>query len=112
MGDLNFRLVEEYERTPEEIDRAVKKGDLEELFQFDQLRYVMRRGEAFSELNENEPRFPPTFKFEVGTNKYDYKCVRWCCGDAESGLIEGVSGGDRRGRTGFCTGSVRIIMRT
>lgn len=75
MGDLNFRLVEEYEKSPEEIDRAVKKGELVELFQFDQLRYVMRRGEAFSELTENDPGFPPTFKYEVGTSKYDYKCV-------------------------------------
>lgn len=75
MGDLNFRLVEEYEKTPEEIDRAIKKGDLVELFQFDQLRYVMRKGEAFSELHETNPSFPPTFKYEVGTNKYDYKYV-------------------------------------
>lgn len=75
MGDLNFRLVEEYEKSPEEIDRAIKKGDLKGLFQFDQLRYVMNKGEAFSELVENDPTFPPTFKYEVGTNKYDYKCV-------------------------------------
>lgn len=79
MGDLNFRLVEEYDKTPEEIDRAVKKGELEQLFQFDQLRYVMRRGEAFSELTENDPCFPPTFKYEVGTSKYDYKYVTNSC---------------------------------
>lgn len=75
MGDLNFRLMEEYEKSPEEIDRAIKKGDLDELFQFDQLRYVMRKGEAFSELIENDPKFPPTFKYEVGTSNYDYKYV-------------------------------------
>ncbi|KAK9877142.1 hypothetical protein WA026_016886 [Henosepilachna vigintioctopunctata] len=79
MGDLNFRLLEDYDKTPEEIERSVLKKDLETLFKYDQLRYVMRRGEAFSELVENTPPFPPTFKFEVGTNSYDFKRrPAWC----------------------------------
>ncbi|XP_044269023.1 phosphatidylinositol 4,5-bisphosphate 5-phosphatase A-like isoform X1 [Tribolium madens] len=79
MGDLNFRLLEEYEQTPEEIERDIAKNELKKLFTFDQLRYVMRKGEAFSELEEKDPEFPPTFKFEVGTNKYDYKRrPAWC----------------------------------
>lgn len=58
MGDLNFRLVEEFDRTPEEIERMIIKKDLKPLFQHDQLRYVMRKGEAFSELTEQDPDFP------------------------------------------------------
>lgn len=73
MGDLNFRLLEEYDKSPEEIERSVKKGDLDSLFEKDQLRYVMRSGEAFSELTENKPSFPPTFKYDVGTSDYDHK---------------------------------------
>lgn len=73
MGDLNFRLLEEYGRTAEEIERLVKKGELDELFRHDQLRRVMSTGKAFSELTEGDPDFAPTFKFEVGSNGYDYK---------------------------------------
>lgn len=73
MGDLNFRLVEEYDKTPDEIERSVKKGDLKSLFEKDQLRFVMENGEAFSELTEKDPDFPPTFKYEVGTCDYDHK---------------------------------------
>lgn len=72
-GDLNFRLMEEFDKTPEEIERFIDKKELEKLFIYDQLRYVMNRGEAFSELSEKDPDFPPTFKYEVGTDKYDYK---------------------------------------
>lgn len=79
MGDLNFRLVEDYDRTPEEITRSILKKDLKKLFENDQLRYVMRKGDAFSEFTEKDPEFPPTYKFDVGTNDYD--CKRrpaWC----------------------------------
>lgn len=73
MGDLNFRLLETYEKTPVEIERDIKKGNLKELFNHDQLYYVMRKDLAFSELRENPPCFPPTFKFEVGSSDYDHK---------------------------------------
>ncbi|CAG9834673.1 unnamed protein product [Diabrotica balteata] len=79
MGDLNFRLKEEFDKTPEEIERLVVKKEIKALFEHDQLRYVMRKGEAFSELTEQDPTFPPTFKFTVGTPCYDYKRrPAWC----------------------------------
>ncbi|XP_060519246.1 phosphatidylinositol 4,5-bisphosphate 5-phosphatase A-like isoform X2 [Cylas formicarius] len=79
LGDLNFRLNEEYDRTPEEIERTILKKDLKKLFEHDQLRQVMKRGEAFSEFTEKDPDFPPTFKFDVGTNSYDHKRrPAWC----------------------------------
>lgn len=79
MGDLNFRLMEDYDKSPEEIEHQIIKKEIRQLFAHDQLRYVMRKGEAFSELTEQDPEFPPTFKFDVGTNKYDYKRrPAWC----------------------------------
>lgn len=76
MGDLNFRLSENFEVCPEEIDVMIQKGDVGKLFEHDQLRGVMRSGEAFSELQEAEPTFRPTFKFEVGKSYYDHKLVK------------------------------------
>lgn len=73
MGDLNFRLREELDKTPEEIEQQVLNKDLKTLFEHDQLRYVMRNGEAFSELIEQDPDFCPTFKYEVGTSDYNHK---------------------------------------
>ncbi|CAH1958312.1 unnamed protein product [Acanthoscelides obtectus] len=78
-GDLNFRLLEEYDKTPEEIERMILKKELKSLLEHDQLRAVMKKGEAFSELLEQEPDFPPTFKFSVGTPFYDHKRrPAWC----------------------------------
>ncbi|KAK4872483.1 hypothetical protein RN001_014512 [Aquatica leii] len=73
MGDLNFRLLEEYEKTPDEIERSIKKGEIKDLFKHDQLRHVMTTGKAFSELSESDPDFAPTFKYEVGSPDYDHK---------------------------------------
>lgn len=73
MGDLNFRLLENFDRSPEEIERIINKGNIDELFKHDQLRSVMQKKVAFSELDEGNPLFPPTFKFEVGDSKYDHK---------------------------------------
>lgn len=73
MGDLNFRLLEECDRTADEIERNIMKNDYKKLLEYDQLKYVMKKGEAFSELTEQDPNFPPTFKFEVGSSRYDHK---------------------------------------
>ncbi|RZC34555.1 hypothetical protein BDFB_005031 [Asbolus verrucosus] len=70
-GMWGNRLIEEFDETPEEIGRIVK-NEYKKLFAYDQLRHVMKNGEAFSELTEQDPEFPPTFKFEVGSNKYDH----------------------------------------
>ncbi|GJQ83271.1 hypothetical protein Trydic_g8863 [Trypoxylus dichotomus] len=73
MGDLNFRLLEELDMSLEEIVARVRKGEYQKLFDYDQLRYVMRKGDAFTELQEGEVTFPPTFKFEVDSSFYDCK---------------------------------------
>lgn len=72
IGDLNFRLNGE-DLSAEDIDLLVKKNQLQLLLERDQLKAVMHSGEAFSELIENEVKFPPTYKYEFASQKFDYK---------------------------------------
>ncbi|XP_034951373.1 inositol polyphosphate 5-phosphatase K-like [Chelonus insularis] len=72
IGDLNFRLQGE-DLTATIIDSLVKKNELDLLFARDQLKQVMEKGEAFSELVENLVTFPPTYKFELASQNYDLK---------------------------------------
>lgn len=72
MGDLNFRLVEGGS-TFEEIELRVSKGDFGQLFSQDQLAVARANGDAFAELEENPPKFPPTFKFKTNSSIYDMK---------------------------------------
>lgn len=74
-GDLNFRLTGEATTTPEEIRDMVKADKLGTLIERDQLKLVMNQKRAFHEMLERPPAFPPTFKFEPGTNDYDMKLV-------------------------------------
>ncbi|PNF32338.1 Inositol polyphosphate 5-phosphatase K [Cryptotermes secundus] len=71
IGDMNFRLVDGY--SAEEIDHLIRKGELMRLLDKDQLLQVMSSGEAFSELSEQLPTFPPTYKFEFHSSRYDLK---------------------------------------
>lgn len=73
MGDLNFRLSNDGTLSAQEIELLIKKGQYKQLLEKDQLKLVMESGDAFSELSENLPNFPPTFKFETGTSTYDLK---------------------------------------
>lgn len=72
MGDLNFRL-EEDSFTFQQIDLNVANNQFDKLLAQDQLVKARASGLAFSELNENLPTFPPTFKYKVGTDVFDAK---------------------------------------
>ncbi|KAF7403087.1 hypothetical protein HZH66_005354 [Vespula vulgaris] len=72
IGDLNFRLHGE-DLTAIDIDLLVKKNQLNLLLERDQLKLVMRNGDAFAELNENVIEFPPTYKFEFASQEFDLK---------------------------------------
>ena len=50
----------------QEIEDLVSKGVLSKLLGKDQLTGARCSGQAFSELEENQPSFPPTFKYKVG----------------------------------------------
>ncbi|TGZ56324.1 Inositol polyphosphate 5-phosphatase K [Temnothorax longispinosus] len=72
IGDLNFRLNGE-ELTAADIDLLVKKKQLKELLERDQLRMVMKEQQAFAELNESSITFPPTYKYEFESQEFDLK---------------------------------------
>lgn len=72
IGDLNFRLNGE-DLTAADIDLLVKKKQLDELLERDQLKTVMRDGQAFAELNEHAITFPPTYKYEFESQEFDLK---------------------------------------
>ncbi|XP_046820465.1 inositol polyphosphate 5-phosphatase K-like isoform X2 [Vespa crabro] len=72
IGDLNFRLHGE-DLTAIDIDLLVKKNKLDLLLERDQLKLVMKNGDAFAELNENNIEFAPTYKFEFASQEFDLK---------------------------------------
>lgn len=72
IGDLNFRLNGE-DLTAANIDLLVKKKQLKELLEKDQLQMVMKEGQAFAELSENAITFPPTYKYEFESQEFDLK---------------------------------------
>ncbi|KAL2720896.1 inositol polyphosphate 5-phosphatase K-like isoform X1 [Vespula squamosa] len=74
IGDLNFRLHGE-DLTAVDIDLLVKKNQLNLLLERDQLKLVMKNGDAFAELNENNIEFPPTYKFEFASQEFDLKYI-------------------------------------
>lgn len=69
-GDINFRL-EEGAFTFPEVDSMIQKDKLGQLLAKDQLSVARQLGEAFSELQETLPTFPPTFKYKMGSSEYD-----------------------------------------
>jgi len=73
IGDLNFRLNEEPKLTAADIDLLVKKKKLTELLERDQLRMIMNKQQAFAELNESSITFPPTYKYEFESQKFDLR---------------------------------------
>lgn len=78
-GDLNFRIDEDFQLSPEEIRAIIEQDKLAQLIRNDQLVKVMHEKRAFENLTERVPQFPPTFKFEEGTSKYDMKRrPAWC----------------------------------
>ncbi|KPI97674.1 Phosphatidylinositol 4,5-bisphosphate 5-phosphatase A [Papilio xuthus] len=82
IGDLNCRLDHPPDESPsaEEIAAAlqeVEKDKYAALLKYDQLYASQELDEAFVELTEPEIRFPPTYKFILGTDDYDLKKPSW-----------------------------------
>jgi len=73
-GDLNFRLQEEF-FTFSEVDSLISKNKLGKLLAKDQLSIARQTGEAFSELQETLPTFPPSFKYKIGSNQYESRRI-------------------------------------
>lgn len=49
----------------------IKAGKGPDLIRFDQLSKAMKTKSVFNEFKEMKINFPPTYKFDPGTNIYD-----------------------------------------
>ncbi|KAK6938233.1 hypothetical protein RJ641_031741, partial [Dillenia turbinata] len=74
LGDLNYRINLSYERTRELISKKEWSGLLER----DQLVRELKKGRAFDGWSEGTLNFPPTYKYELNSEKY-------CGGDPKAG---------------------------
>ncbi|XP_062579807.1 inositol polyphosphate 5-phosphatase K-like [Saccostrea cucullata] len=79
MGDLNFR-IDNYTR--EEVEKYIEKKDFETLLKQDQLVKCREEGLIFCDFEEGKIDFPPTYKFDKGTDDYDSSAKKrvpaWC----------------------------------
>ncbi|KAJ1331578.1 synaptojanin [Microdochium nivale] len=67
LGDFNYRVGLTYERAME----LVQKRDIEKLYENDQLNLQMVAGLSFPHYSEARITFMPTYKFDIGTDRYD-----------------------------------------
>jgi endonuclease/exonuclease/phosphatase family metal-dependent hydrolase len=67
LGDFNYRIGLGHEK----VKQLMAAGDLETLYENDQLNLQMVAGVAFPFYSESRVTFLPTYKFDVGTDNYD-----------------------------------------
>jgi len=66
-GDLNYRVTAERDV----VEDLIQQDMLEVLLNNDQLKTQMETSQAFTGFSEGHIQFPPTFKFDPGTENYD-----------------------------------------
>ncbi|KAI9143692.1 Endonuclease/exonuclease/phosphatase [Paraphysoderma sedebokerense] len=78
LGDFNYRISMENEQCRALIGRKDWNG----LFMSDQLNHQMRQGAVFKNFKEGVLSFPPTYKYDNGTDIYDTseknRIPAWC----------------------------------
>lgn len=85
-GDLNFRLDNSTFKSAEEIARSVNNVQsslktaniLTDIWAQDELSSVMTQSIAFKGFFEVLPMFPPTYRYIVGSCRYDVKYDFYC----------------------------------
>ncbi|PVD32986.1 hypothetical protein C0Q70_08434 [Pomacea canaliculata] len=79
MGDLNFRLDK---TTRLDAENAIERNDYAKLLLSDQLNMCREEELIFVNFKEGCITFPPTYKFDPGTNTYDtsskQRVPAWC----------------------------------
>uniref|UniRef100_A0AAG5DKC1 Rho-GAP domain-containing protein n=1 Tax=Anopheles atroparvus TaxID=41427 RepID=A0AAG5DKC1_ANOAO len=79
IGDLNYRL-DGPDVTQEYVNR--KDRDYNQLYQHDQLYVEKRRNRIFRDYKEGKILFPPTYKYNPGTDEWDSseksRTPAWC----------------------------------
>jgi inositol polyphosphate 5-phosphatase INPP5B/F len=82
MGDLNYRIDDSV--STERVLHLSEKGVLAELRQLDQLNMERAGGRAFDGYEEGMLHFPPTYKYQPGTDVYEQRpdkklrAPAWC----------------------------------
>lgn len=78
VGDFNYRIEGDYDF----VRKVIDSRDLHSLLECDQLQNAMKAGKVFSGMREPPITFPPTYKFDKGSTKYDSSEKRrvpsWC----------------------------------
>lgn len=67
LGDLNYRVALD----PEMVEEFVGRQDIETVLNHDQLTQQIRERKVLTGFKENTIKFPPTYKYAVGTDKFD-----------------------------------------
>ena len=67
LGDFNYRIS----LSNEDVRRAVKGGQTLSLLKYDQLCVLHSGGDVFSSFTEGDISFAPTYKYDIGTDRYD-----------------------------------------
>ncbi|KOS21194.1 Inositol-1 [Escovopsis weberi] len=67
LGDFNYRIG----LSSEVVQTLLRKGDLQKLYENDQLNLQMVAGLAFQFYSEARIGFMPTYKFDLGSDTYD-----------------------------------------
>nr|CCA22575.1 inositol polyphosphate 5phosphatase putative [Albugo laibachii Nc14] len=82
-GDLNYRITDDIS-TEECFKLSESSQSCEMLLPHDQLLIERRRGNVFHGFEEASITFPPTYKFQAGTSRYDkrpekkIRAPAWC----------------------------------
>lgn len=67
LGDFNYRLT--IPRT--QVEQFIKNANYKQLLEYDQLKKEHAEERVFREFHEGPIQFPPTYKYDVGSDEYD-----------------------------------------
>jgi len=67
LGDLNYRVS----LPNEEVRLTIDQGQMHKLLQYDQLSYELKRHPELQDFTELPIQFPPTYKFDRNSDRYD-----------------------------------------
>ena len=68
VGDLNYRITDLDASTVKDI---IATGQLKDLFSYDQFKQQRHQRKVFNGYTEHDITFPPTYKFDPGTDNWD-----------------------------------------
>ncbi|PKC13754.1 DNase I-like protein [Rhizophagus irregularis] len=78
-GDLNYRIEIKAEKK-EHLMNLLNTNEYQTVIKRDQLNIEKRKGQAFNGFQEGEIKFPPTYKYYVGSTEFNSskRIPGWC----------------------------------